>query len=619
MKNLFLILLFFLCARIVSAVEVPKEEDPFWNSFRKSRPERIKWWRKARFGIFIHWNTSSILELTSGSWNRDRTKNNRGVIKGIDLNKQLPEAIADGSYTNYMGQAGVPLEIYDNLFRIFNPSKFNAEDWASLFKAAGAKYIVFTAKHHDGFCMYDSKYTDYDIMSTPFKRDICKELADACRNVGIEVLWYYSIADWYHPACDIENPTREYDEYLHNQVRELCSNYGYIKGMWWDGGKPSMRTCDMYKMILELQPHAIMNNRVSYPRNDYITPESRLGEFSMSYPWESCIVMGRGWFWSGKGPIKSYRQCMLLLINCAGGDGNLLLDIAPRPDGLIDPPMANNLKQMGKWLSKYGESIYDTRGGPYKPGPWGVSTRKHNKVFLHITQFWPSGKLRLPPLKHKIISCTALTGGKPVFSQTEKEINITLAPKHHKDLDTIIVLELDGHAMQIEPVDPFEQKSLTIDKSVKASSTQRKNHDPGAVVLHSDEEGIMALHFGEQPLEKTKPESAGKKTTDYPWGKKQRGHKSRYWVPAEDDKKPWLEVDLGRTMTFQRVVIEERYSSISKFDLQYWDGGKWKTFYSGKHLGRFSLHCKPVTAQRVRLQILEINVRNPGIKVFDLF
>ena len=118
MKKLFLVLLFFLCAGIVPAVEVPEEEDPFWNSFRKSRPERIKWWRKARFGIFIHWNTSSILELTSGSWNRDRTKNNRGVIKGIDLNKPLPEAITDGSYTNYMGQAGVPLEIYDNLFRI---------------------------------------------------------------------------------------------------------------------------------------------------------------------------------------------------------------------------------------------------------------------------------------------------------------------------------------------------------------------------------------------------------------------------------------------------------------------------------------------------------------------
>ena len=199
-------------------------------------PENYDWWREARFGIFIHWGPSSLLDLGAGSWDRDENDKKLGKNETLE---DAPEAIEDGSYLEYkaLAKGRVPQKVYDNLYHIFNPTGFDAEEWAEVFEQTGTKYVTLVTKHHDGFCMFDSKYTDYDIMNTPFARDIAGELYEACSKRGIRVMWYYSLADWYDPRYDVNDP-KPYEDYLCNQISELCSNYGDdILGIWWDGGE----------------------------------------------------------------------------------------------------------------------------------------------------------------------------------------------------------------------------------------------------------------------------------------------------------------------------------------------------------------------------------------------
>jgi len=224
----------------------------------------------------------------------------------------------------------------------------------------------------------------------------------------------------------------------------------------------------------------------------------------MDHLWETCAVMGGGWFWRGGKDIKSLNTCLRLLTDCAGGDGNLLLDFGPRPDGKIHPPFKENYLGMGRWLKKYGESIRKTRGGPYKPGLWGVSTRRGKTVYLHVTQKWPGGLLILPALSARVVSCRALTGGKPEFKQTADSLVITLKPMWHAYPDTIIALTLDSSAMGIEPIDMPDRYSLTVDAKVTASSSANPKAGRGApetVVQYRWEEGVISRYFGEDDVE----------------------------------------------------------------------------------------------------------------------
>ena len=244
------IYLFVALAILANAVEA-QEPKPL------EIPEsNYQWWREARFGIFIHWNTSSVLHLGEGSWSRKNpTEQGHDYHKkGLNrMQKDPPAAIVEGSYRKYMGKGGIPMEVYDNLYHVFDPKEFDADEWARTFKEAGAGYIVFTTKHHDGFCMFDSKYTDYKITNTPFGRDVCKELSDACHKHGIKVIWYYSKCDWFDPRHDVKTP-EPYAEYLTNQVRELLTNYGPVAGIWWDQGEITIPTRPLFDMILTLQP-----------------------------------------------------------------------------------------------------------------------------------------------------------------------------------------------------------------------------------------------------------------------------------------------------------------------------------------------------------------------------
>ncbi|MBI3922004.1 MAG: alpha-L-fucosidase [Armatimonadetes bacterium] len=525
----------------------------------EQRDARMKWFREAKFGVFVCWGPCSIAEGEIG-WSRN------GPRPGLQPDH---------------AEGGVPLETYDNLYKQFNPTQFKATEWAQLIKESGAKYIIFLTKHHDGFCLFDSKLTEYKVTNTPFKRDVTAELAEACRQAGLRIFWYYSPPDWHHPDYLTKDHAR-YIEYLHGQIRELLTNYGKIDGLWFDGLQGNAETWDtprMFKMIRELQPDIIINNRAGLAE-DFDTPEQTIGQFQLDRPWESCITMSTAWSWSGtSAPVQSLKECLHLLIRCAGGGGNLALDTGPMPDGRIDPRQAERYRQMGVWLKKYGESIYATTGGPYQPSRGVVSTRKGKTVYLHVLG-WEEDVLKLPPLRKKIMTCTALSGGKPTFRQTDEALEIRLPAEHRDEIDTIIALKLGVPASGLKPISLVTRGSLTIGKKAAASSIW--NEDYNASKAFDGDEGTR-------------------------------------WGGAPGSRSGWLEVDLGKPRTFNRILIlESPWNRVRKFQLQYLDGEVWRTFHEGTTLGEFQLRFEPVTARSFRLNILEA-VEVPTIWEVDLY
>ena len=312
--------------------------------------EKRQWWVDSRFGVFMHWNPSSI-EGTSISWGR-------GGLRPHHSSKE--------------NKKGVPSERYDNLYKEFNPVNFDADKWIKMVKDAGAKYFVFTSKHHDGFCMFETKHTEYNIMNTPFKRDICKELAVACEKYGIKLFFYYSQPDW-NQADYKKKDLSDYNKFLHKQIAELLE-YPSLAGLWWDGLGKDIKTWDgieLVKMIKKRRPDILMNPRFAQRKwrlGDYDTPEQEIGKMQLDRPWETCLTMGQKWSHvHNTKQVLPFEVCLRSLIRCAGGDGNLLLNVGPTPEGTIRDVEISNYLKMGKWPKKYGESIYGTRGGPYQP------------------------------------------------------------------------------------------------------------------------------------------------------------------------------------------------------------------------------------------------------------
>lgn len=400
----------------------------------------MAWWREARFGMFIHWDMSSIAG-TEISWSRKATK-------PLDVTGDKAGYVED--------------PVYDHLYERFNPQNFDAMKWVRLAQDAGMKYIVFTAKHHGGFCMWDTKLTDYSIMHTPFKRDVVKELSEACHKVGVRFGLYYSPRDWHHPDYGIGDNSK-YHQYLKGQLTELLTHYGKVDIMWFDsfGRGDSIaywHADEVIALVKQLQPGIIINNRCSFfgesvdsLKGDFETPEQRLGKFQNSRAWESCMCIvdapGGGWSYRTDGTVKSFAECMRTLLGCATGDGNLLLDVGPNSLGEIPADQSGRLREMGAWLRKYGRSIYATRGGPYLNGGWGGSTYKDKTVYLHIAK-WDGDHLELPALRSRILKCTNLTNPSARVSlvRSENTITLTLSPAEQDRVDTIIELELDGLA-----------------------------------------------------------------------------------------------------------------------------------------------------------------------------
>ena len=519
-------------------------------------PAALQQWQSNRFGMFIHFDPSALTGQEI-SWSRagrraDRDENNTD---------------------------GTPAAEYDELYHQFNPSNFDATAWVNIAKDAGMRYLVFTAKHHDGFAMFDSKLTDYNIMNTPFKRDICAELARACHQGGVALGFYYSPPDWHHPDFFTTNQAR-YNIYFQGQVRELLSNYGRVDELWFDtdGGINTPQTWDnesLFPMIRALQPQILITKRCG-GWGDFNTPEQRIGRYDDKSPWETCMTIGKQWSWKPDDDIKSASDVIHILATCVGGDGNLLLDVGPMPDGRIEPRQVAVLKQVGDWLNQNGESIYGTRGGPWKPSKGLASTRKGNVIYVHILS-QKSDTIELPAISRQIVSATLLNGGSINFKSRNDSLVLTIPQGQHDDYDSVVKLTLDGSAMDLLAIDlpdPF--------KATASNVYQNDQADYGARFAFD-------------------------------------GDKQTRWATDDGTKQAWVAIRYPKARTVNEVSISEAYAPrVQKFELQYRDGGDWKTIFGGTTLGEnFEKHFDPVTATEFRLNITDASDA-PTINEIDL-
>ena len=309
--------------------------------------------------------------------------------------------------------------------------------------------------------------------------------------------WYFSPMDWRDPDFRTERNAAFLGR-MQAEVRELLSNYGPIDLLWfdWDGHEPLYDQARTYQIVKTLQPGIVINNRLDLgpgnndrqilsPNADYYTPEQHVGAYDDQRPWESCMTTSRKgqWAWGGhEDGVKSLEACLGMLIRCAGGDGNMLLNVGPMPTGEIAPEQANLLKEMGVWLAEYGESIYGTRGGPFKPGDYGVSTRKGNTIYLHICE-WTDDVLTLPAIPLKVLRSRVLSGGQADVRQTAAGLQLSVPESDRQPIDTIVALELDGAALDLSAVDVPSPVSPTALPNFRRSAEERHAPSEGSALL----------------------------------------------------------------------------------------------------------------------------------------
>jgi len=385
------------------------------------REQRMKWWHEARFGMFIHWGLYSIL----------------------------------GRHEWAMENEGIPVAEYEQLARRFKPKPNAARDWARLARQAGQKYMVMTTKHHEGFCHFDSKLTDYCAPKQGPGRDLVKEYVEAARAEGMRVGFYYSLMDWHHPdgarcATD-EAARRRFVDYIHGQIRELLTNYGKIDILWYDVSWPldakGWESEKMNEMVFQLQPQIIVNNRNRLD-GDFATPEQRITADKRA--WESCMTMNDSWgYQKADDNWKTPKTVVRNLVTCARDTGNYLLNIGPKADGSIPEESVKILTSVGKWMERNGVSIYQSETTQPRRSAFAGFTRKGNTLYMHV-HFWPGDTVALGGLTSQVKSARLLAAGKDVkFEQEKFRVRFTGLPeKAPDDPVTTIAIECDGEPHQ---------------------------------------------------------------------------------------------------------------------------------------------------------------------------
>ncbi len=410
----------------------------------KQRDERMQWWRDAKYGMFVHWGPCSLTGKDL-SWSRGGDK--PWDIRGVQNTHKMDP-------------------VYDNLYKRFDPVKFNADEFVKIAEDAGMKYMVLICKHHDGFSMFDTKLSEYSIAHTPYKKDIIKQFADACHKRGMKLGLYYSTRDWYHPDY-LVGDNKKYDAFYRGQVEELLTNYGKVDVMWFDhvGGRDwgKWRFDELFSMMYRLQPHLIVNSRAAAfcgpvsredrrptpeilkaTRGDFGTPEQSIGAMDLRNDWESCMTLVGGiWSYCPGGRMYSFEQTAGMVVECAAGGGNLLMNVGPMPTGQIEERQVKLLKQVGEWIKPRSEAIYGTRGGPFVKAKWGMSTHRGDTVYLFIKQ-WEGDKFRFNRLPTKVLEAKKLVGGDLVaVKESGSKTELTLAANKHDPVFTVIELKLE--------------------------------------------------------------------------------------------------------------------------------------------------------------------------------
>ena len=395
-----------------------------------ARMQRIAWFNDAKFGLFIHWGPFAV-----------QGNDPQASYDYFDMKENEP---ARKDFERYAAR--------------FNPTKFDAARWMETAKAAGTKYVVFTSKHHDGYCMFDSALSDYTTMKGAPRRDYVRDLIAAARTSGLRIGFYYSMLDWKHPDYTRDLP-KFVDEYLFGRVRELCTNYGPIDCLWfdgeWDHPLAAWRSPELVDMIRALQPNALINDRLGKgergvtPLCDFYTREqpsevdvTMAFEHQAPRPWEACMTIGDYWQFSLKDTrFKSVDELVGLLVDVVSRGGNLLLNVGPTPDGEIPQPLVERLRGIGAWLGVNGESIYGATRSPFGKLPAGKCTAKGNRLYLHVESS-PGAPILLPGLQSNIRKVFLLASKEPLPFDNEAK-TVTLPDSFTRGPWRVVVIELD--------------------------------------------------------------------------------------------------------------------------------------------------------------------------------
>ncbi|HEU0121101.1 MAG TPA: alpha-L-fucosidase [Bryobacteraceae bacterium] len=398
-------------------------------------PSRLDWWIDARFGMFIHWGVHTI--IARDIWNMEH------------------EAILPDEYR--------PLGAK------FRPPVGVARQWARLAKKAGQKYMVLTTKNHDGYCLFDTKTTDFCATKQACGRDLVAEYVEAARAEGRKVGFYFSMMDWFHPdglRCAVDEAARRrFIPYIHEQVHEICSNYGPIDVLWWDGTWPldpkGWETEKLHESIRKLQPNMVINDRGGLP-GDFATSEQKIEPAEVGRPWEACMTINGSWgYVAADDTWKTPKAVLGNLINCSKGGGNFLLNIGPRSDGSVPEPSVRVLEEVGRWMDVHGATIYGSERCRVQRSNYVNFTRKGNTLFLHVSR-WPGPVITLARFTSKIKSARWQATGKPVAFEQAKEndprepdlgfplyrVKFTGLPEKAPELLPVIAVEFESEPVQ---------------------------------------------------------------------------------------------------------------------------------------------------------------------------
>lgn len=437
----------------------------------------MTWWKEARFGLFIHWG---LYAIPAGKWG-DRTGYGEWILDS----------------------AHIPVSTYEKFKDDFNPTRFDANAWMGLAKEAGMKYVVITTKHHDGFALFDSKVSDYDVMATPYKRDIMRQIADAARKNDLVPCWYHSIMDWHHPDYlprrgweDRPAEGADFDRYvayLKAQVTELLTNYGPIGVMWFDGEWESTWLpkygADLLQHCRRVSPKTIVNNRVSQVRagmedsgsagaadqlavGDFGTPEQHIPATGLpGQDWETCMTIGDHWGYNAyETNYKSGKTLIRNLIDIVSKGGNYLLNVGPRADGTFPPQCVERLKEIGAWMKVNSDAIYGTDASPFDAVPWGRVTRKergrNTQLFLHVFDWPKDGRLVVPGIGNAPAGAMILgqrTRNLLPVAREGGNLVITLPKVAPNDVSTTVRLEVKGEPIVYRAPKVISPGTLLVD------------------------------------------------------------------------------------------------------------------------------------------------------------